>query len=292
MALLESTLVAYGRRTVMDRTGSKTDLELWTALNDAIDMLAQDYRWEWFVRRAFISTVAPYSTGTITLTAASATVTGSGTTFPSTAAGRRILVSGQILDVLSYSSGTSITLTANWGGATTAGLSYVMFRDEYALPDNLLEFKRILPGQSWGWGGQPVPVEELWEAQNGATITQKYPDLFAISNGNLVLYPYPNAAATFAYSYYARPTPVTGTGSASLDWPPAQLALLHRAYDVHLALRFGETVVGDFKKTYEIYRTMLDSTKTRGQGTSDLPGMMDVVPTRDIRALDWKRRVT
>lgn len=289
MALLESTLVAYGRRTVFDAVGSKADLELWVALNDAIDMLAQDHRWEWFLRRGHMSTVAPYSTGTITLTAASATVTGSGTTFPATAAGRRILVSGQILDVLSYTSGTSITLTTTWGGATTAGLSYIMFRDEYALPDTLYEFKRILPGQAWGWGGLPVPIEELWEAQNAATTTQKYADLFALSNGNLVVYPYPNAAATFAYSYYAKPTAVTGAGSANLDWPTAHLNLLHRAYDVHLALRFGKTVVGDYNACYAIYQAMLAASKVKGQGVSELPGMMDMYGSRQTP--DWKRRV-
>jgi hypothetical protein len=183
-------------------------------------------------------------------------------------------------------------LSTTWGGATTAGLSYILFRDEYALPDNLYEFKRIIPGQSWGWGGTPVSIEELWEAQNGATTTQKYPDLFAVSNGNIVVYPYPNSAATFAYSYYAKPTPVTGAGTATLDWPTAQLNLLHRAYDVQLALRFGETVVGDFKKCYDIYQTMVAGSKVLGQGLSDLPGMMDFQGSYNPRDLDWKRRIT
>jgi hypothetical protein len=63
-----------------------------------------------------------YSTGTITATNASTTITGSGTTFTAAMVGRSIkLPDGLWYDVASYSSATSIAVTYAFQGTTAAG---------------------------------------------------------------------------------------------------------------------------------------------------------------------------
>lgn len=291
MALSEATLVAYGRRTVLDRVGSKADLELWTALNDAVDMLAEDYKWPFFLRKGAFSIQAPYSTGTIAISAAGTNVTLTTGTWPTWAASGNLLIAGKIYSIATRTSGTVVVLDNAWGDDAITASSYVIYQDEYALSDNMLSFGRVFPGNTWGWGGEPVGIEELWERQNAAQFSQQYPGCFAISNGNLVLWPYPSDNSTLAYSYYAKPTALTGTGSGSLDWPVAKLQLLHRAYDYHLALRFGDTVVGDAKKCYEMYQIRLASATKTDQNMNDMPGMMDSDPDFNrFMVPDWKRR--
>ncbi len=292
MSLAESTLVAYGRRTVFDAVGAKADLELWNALNDAIDMLAQDHRWPWYLRKAYWSLQTPYTTGTITVTNASTTITGSGTTFPAWAASGNLLIAGKVYGVATRSSGTVLLMDDAFGGDTASGLSYVLFQDEYALPDNLYQFKGILPGQSWGGGAMMLPIEEVWALQNMAMIGQQYPDHLAIANNLAVLYPYPSENNTLAYTYYARPTPVTGTGSATLDWPDAHRQLLNRAYDFHLALRFGKTIMGDAKTCLDIYERMLAKAKVSDRSPRDVPGMMELQNGYRETVPDWKRRTS
>lgn len=290
MSLLESTMVAYGRRTVFDSLGAKADLELWSALNDAVDMLAEDHRWPWFIRKGNINTVTPYSTGTITVTAASTTITGSGTVWPSWAASGTLKVGNKLYGIATRTSDTVLVLDNAFGGDTAAAQSYILFQDEYALPANLFQFKQVLPGQAWGAMPHSVPIEDLWAVQNATIIGQQYPDLIAVSNGNLTVFPYPSENNSILYSYYARPTPLTGSGSAAVDWPDAHRTLLNRAYDFHLCLRFGKTVMGDVKTCLELYNQQLARSKPNDQSPRDIPGMMDLRDGARSQVPEWKRR--
>ena len=71
-----------------------------------------------------------YSTGTVTLTEGSATVTGSGTTFTSSMVGREFRVTdgtdGYDYKVASYTSGTVITLEEPYIGISGAGKTYLI----------------------------------------------------------------------------------------------------------------------------------------------------------------------
>ncbi len=295
MTILESTLLAYGRRTVFDNIGDKADAELLQALTDASDMLAVEHQWPHLLRRGSISTRTPYSTGTIALTEGATTCVGTGTTFPSSwaASGRILLSTGQILELAAYVSGTSLTLASAYGGDTASGLSYTLFQSEYALPDNLFEFKQILPGQRWPWGGDPAPIEELWALENCADVSMELPSMFAVANGKISLYPRPDENLSFAYSYYARPTPTTGTGgAATVDWPAALREIFNRAYDYQLAVRFGKTVMGTPEDCWKHYQRALPNMKARGDGAPKaLPNLQDVWgsgPNDDARA--WHQR--
>ena len=74
-------------------------------------------------------TVADYTTGTVTVTQNSATITGSGTTFTANMVGRWFQVTTNTLDsywyrISAYTSATVITLESVYEGASGSGLSY------------------------------------------------------------------------------------------------------------------------------------------------------------------------
>jgi hypothetical protein len=75
--------------------------------------------------------VEDYTTGTIALTNASTTVTGTGTTFTSAMAGRWLTVTdttkpgqGYWYRITTYNNATSLTLENGWEGTTNSGMSY------------------------------------------------------------------------------------------------------------------------------------------------------------------------
>lgn len=91
----------------------------------------------------FITTVAPYETGTVTATNDSKTITGSGTTFTSAMVGRKFRVSGDnaYYRIAAYVSATEITLEVVYQGTTASGSTYSIFKDEYRLPADLDAYK-------------------------------------------------------------------------------------------------------------------------------------------------------
>lgn len=93
----------------------------------------------------FITTVAPYETGTVSVTNNSTTVTGSGTTFTSAMVGRKIRVNtdNAYYRISAFVSATEITLEAPYQGSTDSGLSYSIYKDEYRLPSDLDTYKVI-----------------------------------------------------------------------------------------------------------------------------------------------------
>jgi hypothetical protein len=80
----------------------------------------------WNQDRMFYLVDAIYSTGTVTVTNGSATVTGSGTAFTKDFVGRMLYPLGGSTGLLisAYTSGTSITISANYSGTTLTGVAY------------------------------------------------------------------------------------------------------------------------------------------------------------------------
>lgn len=97
----------------------------------------------WAERRATITTHARYTTGTLTATRGSTTLTGSGTAWNTVnsdgvanmRAGGKITVAGQqdVYSVTVVGGDTTATITPAYIGDTESALSYSYFEDEYAL---------------------------------------------------------------------------------------------------------------------------------------------------------------
>lgn len=67
-----------------------------------------------------------YSTGTVSITHGSTTVTGSGTTFTAAMVGRRILLAGGWYPIVGYTSATEITIGASFEDNDLSGASYTI----------------------------------------------------------------------------------------------------------------------------------------------------------------------
>jgi len=78
-----------------------------------------------------INVVAPYTTGTVSVSGT--TVTGSGTTFTSAMANRKFKVDNDddVYVISSFGSTTSLTLNRTWQGSSDSGLSFTIFEDIY-----------------------------------------------------------------------------------------------------------------------------------------------------------------
>ena len=118
-------------------------VEEWRRINRAVrDSLEQVYtpeaphQWSWMYPVDDIVTVAPYSTGTVAVSAAGV-VTGTSTVFPSWAANGKITVSNTPLGTVNTrDSDTQLTLDDTSVTAIAAGASYELAQADFPLPDD------------------------------------------------------------------------------------------------------------------------------------------------------------
>lgn len=105
-------------------------------------------RLPWCERRANLITQPTYSTGTLTATKGSTTITGSGTAWNTAndfsitnmRAGGKLVINGgsEVYEISAVASDTSATLTSKFTQTTVSGASYLYFEDEYALASDFL----------------------------------------------------------------------------------------------------------------------------------------------------------
>ena len=109
---------------------------------------------------ATISTVAPYSTGTATFTNASASVSGSGTTWTGFSARKMATAyNAPFYRILSVGGATAVTLARTYLEATATGSGYVVYQDEYdtgSAVDTILSAQLVLNQ----WYGPMLSVSE------------------------------------------------------------------------------------------------------------------------------------
>ena len=141
--------LAAMRSTTLRRVGNSTQIaasDVDAILQDVHRDIATAFQWSQRRREALIQTVAPYSTGTVSLTAGSSTITGSGTAWTASMVGSAIAVApensyffvqavnvGAQTLVLGDAQGTLVV----WNGASAAGQTYRIFQHQYLLGTNI-----------------------------------------------------------------------------------------------------------------------------------------------------------
>ena len=211
-----------------------------------------DYVFPWTERRAFITTHAPYSTGTLSVAAGSTTLTGSGTLWNTANAygqnnlrpGAKITISGgtDIYRIATVVSDTSATLETRYvATADASAATYVSFDDEYALATDFarpIDFQMFSPE----WNIAILNRQELrrtihWSNQSGRPRVASILDLARSGTTAAVrkvrLYPYPNQTYVIPYGYVSANLAVTSAGaeqvslSATTDEPLMPLRYRH-----------------------------------------------------------------
>ena len=132
-----------GDRLGLDQTVASNETKLQRWLNLAQDNITARHDWHFLEERDIIQTVADKTAGTVSLTSASATVTGTSTSFASGDVGKFIQFENleDWYEVTGYTSATSITITPAYGGTTDTSNTYIL-RQIYYTFDN--DVNRIL----------------------------------------------------------------------------------------------------------------------------------------------------
>lgn len=109
-------------------------------LNDAQEIVYQN-RMSWQKKEARITLKASYSTGTLTATNNSATLTGSGTTWTRDMEGQKIIITdgtdgAVVYRIKSFTSATELVLDTKYINVGGVSLAYVVYYDTYALPQD------------------------------------------------------------------------------------------------------------------------------------------------------------
>lgn len=182
------------------------------AVSRAYSDLSAKNTWNYLKRRTQLNTTAPYSTGTVTYTASTRTLTLSGGTWPTNAVSGEILINRNVYAIERRVSGTVLILLSDRSPVVdlAAGTSYTWVQTIYQLPRDFVELRGI------------VEIERLWN------VTYMTPEMmlarsqlwFSASNslfytimggtgGRMVLQftPPPSLARTFDLIYQGKPRP-------------------------------------------------------------------------------------
>ena len=236
-----STLIEYARLRMANSSTTNATTIIKTAVNNAMKRVGREDFYE-FLRRGRINMVATYSTGTVTVTKDSATLTGSGSAWSTAAvaAKDKIIVNANTNvehEVSSVGGETTITLVNEWVDTTAAAQAYNIYRNSFAVPSTAgSEFRKMFEPEGEDffltWVSPPL-FESIKLADKNQTSSD--PEWATVINGRIELYPYPTSTDVIDYLYYAWPKTLSADGG-TIDLDDTKLPLLHRAIDVELAL--------------------------------------------------------
>ena len=266
-----SQLTAYARRMYRDRTGSKVEAELTQVVNDSLMMLATEHAWPWYQTVGRVTVRAAYSTGTISITNGSSTVSLTGGSFPYTTVGvngvAEIYINGMYHRLLSLTSSTA-TLVNSWQEANYSG-SYTLAQIEYTLPSDLMRLSKITATNEWVWGPDPISRFALEEARQRWRLSSTQPPrMWAIERDRLVVWPAPGTDKMCNILYMRRPAELVSPGDTA-DWDANLIELLRRAIDYQVACR-GDCVAGDKAETFKTYRECISRNVSQDRTATDM----------------------
>ena len=220
-----------------------------TGLHDMV--FGFEYKMPWLERTGFITTMAPYTTGTVAVTRGSTTVTGTSTVWTTTNAygvanarttGKILFGDNNIYNITAVAA-SSITLQQRYVADVdlAAGATYTYFEDEYALASDFLkmvdvrrfsqayelpligrdEFRRLYPRPNIGG------ISKVATLLDKSFITNSTQPIY------VQLYPYPSTNLMIPYTYITKNLAVTSAGveatemSADADEPQLPVRYRH-----------------------------------------------------------------
>ncbi len=112
----------------------------------ALDRVFEHHDWPYYIQdKGVIETTAEYSTGTVTVTNGSKTVTGDGTTFTTAMVGRKFRSNDKnpFYRIGAFVSTTEITLEENYQGDDASDVGFNIYKDEYRLKSDVDKYKIV-----------------------------------------------------------------------------------------------------------------------------------------------------
>jgi hypothetical protein len=231
-----------------------TEASAKSVIRTAHRLLGRQYQWSYRRREALLQTVAQYSTGTVTVTAGSGTVTGASTAWTAAMVGRQIRIDGEdaffFVQSVNVSAQTLVLADAQlasvvWAAASASGAGYAIFVDQYEVP---LEVA-IIMSEVKGWplmetsqmeidfmdprrtlsASAGTPTRWYWcRTRITANVQHKY----------VGIWPVPSTAMTLRMPYLVEPPEIT----ADTDLPVVPAEVLELAGGMRAAIKvFGVT---------------------------------------------------
>jgi hypothetical protein len=156
-------------------------------LRNALWDLVRSHDWPYYNETYRITTTAPYSTGTISISSATPTlVTGSGTTFTSDMVGCYLVVNGNhpAMQILKFKSATELYLRSDhaWSGDSVSGASYSINTQMYELPGDFRSMYRPIQNENNTYLNSIDP--DVLQQFMATDITQGEPLSYTIRQGD------------------------------------------------------------------------------------------------------------
>lgn len=202
-------LVEDTRRIAHDATGKYfLDLAVQAAEETLADLFSQN--WNFNTGEGAITTVAPYTTGTIAAVNGSQSITGTGTTWltswPVPAVLRPSGSSGEPFLVTAIGSGTGLTIDRPWPFDSASGQTYVLEFPSYTIPEYIRIQEVCLPQFPWSYPLQLSSMESILYNRTWWTARALPCEFFVIAgdgttSASLVLNPAPEAVQTVRFRY-------------------------------------------------------------------------------------------
>jgi hypothetical protein len=234
-----------GRHGWTDQTtDGVVQLKAW--INDMIQLLASAREWPFYRKIGYLNLKAPYSTGMVTVTNASAAVTGSGTAWSTTGdVGQEFVATedaNRVYQTAAVASTTALTLEQAYLGAGGAGKAYELRYVRYAAAADLdyaLAFYLEQDGRELGYGRMGLDAWHQARMVHRATAAWPTDVVYHGTNvdgtGYFYIHPAPAEAKGIRYSYYQKP--VLATDSVAPDWPERFRYLLHTLLRTEVATK-------------------------------------------------------
>lgn len=256
--------------------------------------LGFDYKFPWAERASTITTQAQYTTGTVSATQGSTTLTGSGTSWNTAnafsvnnmRAGGKVRIAGALnpYEISSVSTDTGAVLTSKFTEATISGGSYVYYEDTYALAS---DFLRPIDAQRFS---DDVSIELIsrteFRRRYPANAIPNRPSVACIvdlaPSGNTTpirkvrFHPPPSTNLTIPYSYVTSNLALSSTGVA-------QANLSADADEPIVPLRYRHVIV--FHALYHWYRDKKDDARMESARAEYTDAMIRVVSDLEVGAV-------
>ena len=135
-------------RLRLPTTNSTEMTKLDAVINDVYREIASKFVWPWLLKRQLINTVAPYETGTVSVTKSSTTATLSATATPTQAEKTFHVPSNDVENAIyrisAHTDATdTLTLASAYTGSTAAAAAYKIWSDEYDLASDVGEVRWV-----------------------------------------------------------------------------------------------------------------------------------------------------
>lgn len=227
-----------------------------TALHEMV--FGFEYKLPWLERTGHIITMAPYTTGTVSIAKGSTTLTGASTVWTTTnsygvanarTSGKIELGTGDVYTISTVAA-SSITLNQRYVASEDldAGSSYTYFEDEYALPSDFLKpvdygcFSLALKFPIIGRNDfrRRYPAPRMGGIPEACTILDKAFVTTSTQPLTVQFYPYPSTNLLIPFEYITKNLAVSSAGveaaNMSADSDEPQLPVRYRSALVSYAI--------------------------------------------------------